>query len=132
MVDYENLRAMNNHFKKKKQGGRSFISRVKDQINTNRAERKAEQNRLNQVYKDEFKRASAKAVKKRARKEAYQQFGKTKAERRADTLKAVDNFGTMMSGMGGSQQRSSGKKKKKKRVSSQSDPFDFDLGGFDL
>jgi len=113
MVEYENLRSMNEHFKKKKQEGRYFISRVKDNIQS----QKEEKQRLSQVYREEFKRQSAKAVKSRARKEAYQKFGKTKDQRRAETLKAIDKKQGYIS------------KKKRKDLRSSND---FDLGSFAL
>jgi len=125
MVEYENLRSMNEHFKKKKQEGRYFISRVKDNIQS----QKEEKQRLSQVYREEFKRQSAKAVKSRARKEAYQKFGKTKDQRRAETLKAIDNFGVAMSGLGSTKKQGYISKKKRKDLRSSND---FDLGSFDL
>jgi len=116
------------------------LKKNREQMQINKQKRLASQEtariKAQASYDVEYQKAAAKAVKGRARRDAMERFGYSKAERRGRQVqkmtKGLEGLGNWAGGTGrGSSHRSTGKKGGKHRSAPRKKQDPFDLGDFD-
>ena len=108
MSEYEDLKQMDKHIQKapiKK----TVLQRLKD----NRDEARREKEHYRHIYREEYGKAKAKAIKKRARQEAFEKHRPTRKQKIDKALAGFESLGFGAVGVSQPNRKASSKKKGK-------------------
>lgn len=106
----DDLKEMDEHIKKAPVK-KTLLQKLAD----NRAKQKATKEHYKKIYMEEYNKGRAKAIKKRARQEAFEKHRPTRKQKIDSMLKGFENLGLGAAGVSQPRRKTGGKKKRKQK-----------------